>query len=181
MNRRCQQASILCLCVLALAAAPPALADDSDIARLQALMKRLEEAHPDYTHPESSAIVKAVLTDWMTNPKVKAEPYHYLIDPDDKGPKPKLERLLIEQRSVPKAFQLEIPDVKVELFDRSKQKLKKGEMCIRVDRFELKKNGEVEIDFVHSGYGIIGGAIVTYRATKVDDKWTATIVHSFDP
>ena len=44
------------------------------------------------------------------------------------------------------AFDLRIPDVNVELFDRSKRDLKKGGMCIRIDRFELRKNHTIRND-----------------------------------
>ena len=51
----------------------------------------------------------------------------------------------IDERFVPTGFGVKIPKVRVELFDRSKRDLKKAEMCIRIDRFERKKDGSIEV------------------------------------
>ena len=94
----------------------------------------------------------------MTNPKVKEAPYSYLIDPADKtgkGPKPSLKRLLIDEPSVPSGFRLQIPNMPIELVDRSKRMPEMGEMDIIVYRFVPKWDGSIEIKFLHGGYGLI--------------------------
>lgn len=138
----------------------------------------------DYAYPAAAHVLKVVITDWMTNPKVKAAPYSYLIDPADmtgKGPRPRLKRLLIDESSVPKGFHLEIPNVPTELVDRSKRVPEKGEMCITVYRFEPKWDGSIEIKFLHEGYAIIGGDRVTYSARKENGKWSAKLLLALDP
>lgn len=137
-----------------------------------------------YAYPDAPEVLKLVITDWMTNPKVKAAPYGYLMGSADemgKGPKPRLEHLLIDESSLPKGFRLEIPNVPIELVDRSKRIPVKGEMCISVYRFEPKWDGSVEIKFMHEGYAIIGGAQVTYSAKKENGKWTVKFLEAFDP
>ncbi len=138
----------------------------------------------DFSHADAAEVLHLVLTDWMTNPKVKGDAYGYLIDLDaepNKKSKLVLERLLIDERYLPKKFTPTIPGIRTELFDRSRQDLKPGEMCIRLDRFEPKTDGTIEVEFLHSGYGIIGGAWVTYRAQLVKGKWTVAYQGSFDP
>jgi len=152
--------------------------------RLDPKTGKFKDGKRDYSHADAADVIKLVLTDWMTNPKVKNEPYGYLIDAVDvtgKGPKPKLERLLVDERYVPKGFDLIIPGVEVKLFDRSKRDLKIGEMCIRMDRFEPKKDGTIEVEFLHSGYRIFGGDWVTYGAKKAKGKWVVEFSSSFDP
>jgi hypothetical protein len=81
--------------------------------------------------PDSAEVLRLIIVDWMTNPEVRDHPYVYLIDPDDESRwtvNPKINRLLIDQRSVPKQFDLEIPGLNVELFDLSKHDLTRGEM-----------------------------------------------------
>jgi hypothetical protein len=152
--------------------------------RLDPASGKIADGKRHYAQADAAQVIRLVITDWMTNPNVKDQPYRYLIDRDNetgKDPKPKLERLLIDDRYVPEGFDLKIKGVKIGLFDRSKRDLRKGEMCIRVDRFEPKKDGSIEVEFLHAGYGIIGGAWVTYRATKVKDNWSVEFSGSFDP
>ena len=142
------------------------------------------DAPPVYSHPDAKPVLNLVIADWMTNPDVKNTPYGYLINPDDETgnePVPALERLLIDERYVPKGFALEIPGVPIKLCDLSKRDLRKGEMCIRIDRFEPLPDGRIKIEFVHTGFGFIGGAWVTYEATQTDGKWVVEYRGSFDP
>ena len=138
----------------------------------------------DFSHADTAQVLRLVFTDWMTNPKVNGDAYGYLIDLDEepnKKSKLVLERLLIDERYLPKKFTPKIPGIRTELFDRSQQNLKPGEMCIRLDRFEPQIDGTIQIEFLHSGYGIIGGAWVTYHAQQVKGKWTVAYQGSFDP
>ncbi len=174
----------LLLLLVAAISPPETRCQESGSFRLDPKTGKVADAKRDYAHPDAAEVLKLVITDWMTNPKVKDRPYLYLIDPEDSAwhnPKLKLNRLLIDERYAPKGFDLKIPNVKVELFDRSKRDLKKGEMCIRIDRFEPMKDGSIEVEFVHSGYFIIGGACTTYRAQKDKGKWAAEFAGSFDP
>lgn len=172
------------LLLLAVASVPMKAGQEPGSFRLDPKTGKIKEGKRDYAHTDATEVLKVVIIDWMTNPKVKDEPYSYLIDPDDETsevPKLKLKRLLIDERYVPKGFDLMIPGIKVELFDRSKQDLKKGEMCIRIDRFEPRKDRSIEIEFVHAGYGIIGGDWVTYKAKNVKGRWVAEFSRSIDP
>ena len=61
----------------------------------------------DYAHADAAEVLKLIITDWMTNPEVKDQPYGYLIDPDDENverTKVKLERLLIDDRYAPRGL-----------------------------------------------------------------------------
>jgi hypothetical protein len=148
-----------------------------------ALPKR-ERERRDYSISGAGEVLKLVITDWMSNPDVKDQPYGYLIDPDDglaSGPQPTLNRLLIDEPTVPKRFDLQIPGVRVALFDRSKQDLQQGEMYISIDRFEQENDGSIEVVFFHTGHGFIGGAMTTYQAKKVRGKWAVNLTSSIDP
>ena len=178
-----------CVCEMLLllfagAGEPSSCCQEPGSFRIDPKSWNIQDGRRDYTHVDAVEILKLVITDWLTNPKVKEQPYHYLIDPDDdtgNGPTPKLERLLIDERYVPKDFDVKISGMKVELVDRSKRDLKKAEMCIRIDRFEPNQDGSIDIEFLHSGFGIIGGAWTTYHAKKVNGKWAVEFAGLFDP
>jgi hypothetical protein len=80
--------------------------------------------------------------------------------------------LLIDERSVPKDFSLEIPRVAAQLCDQSNRELLKGETCIRIEGFWPLEEGSFSIEFVHVGIESVGGAWAAYKATKVDGKWS---------
>lgn len=143
----------------------------------------IAQGQRDYFHPATDKILNAIFADWMTSPETKKEAYGYLSYTDAAGKStiPPLKRLRIDRRYVPRSFRPSVPGIKTDLFDRSEEPLKIGELCIRVDRFLAKKNGIVEVEFVHSGPRIIGGDWVTYHVKKHKGKWVATFWSSFDP
>ena len=167
--------------LLAFGCVPEGRNQEPERLRVDSNTIQIEGGERDYTHADSAEVLRLVITDWMTNPEVKDWPYGYLTDPDDEtgeGPKPKLERLLIDENYVPMGFDLKIPGITVELFDLEKRDLKKGEMCIRIDSFVPKKDGLIDVEFVHTGYGFIGGAWTTYHARKVEGKWGRRVFRS---
>ncbi|MFM9062716.1 MAG: hypothetical protein ACKOOI_06740 [Pirellula sp.] len=163
---------------------PTACGDEIGSYRIDPESEEIVDGPRVYTHPDASAVLGLVITDWMTNPDAKKIAYGYLTNPDDrtgKEPMPTLKCLLIDERYVPKGFSLEIPGVRVELFDQSKRDLQKGEMCVRIDRFEPVADGSIKITFVHSGFGIIGGAWATYEAKQSNGEWAVQLEEAFDP
>jgi hypothetical protein len=140
------------------------------------------EAVRDYSDKEAKGILKRILIDWMTNPSVSMIPYSYLLVDETGGKKTKPQlRLLIDRGYVPKGFTLEIPGVPVELFNPAKRELKEGELYIRLDRFERIEDGVFQVEFVHTGYGIIGGVWTTYEARLSDGQWVVKFLQSYDP
>lgn len=143
-----------------------------------------EVGQRDYSAAGSADVLRAVLTDWMTNPKIKDAAYEYLTDsadPSGKGPKPRLRRLLLDERYVPQGFTLKLPGIRVERVDHSRRSLRVGELSIGIECFVPKVDGSFDVGFLHAGYGIIGGAYVSYSAKKVGGKWVVEYVNGFDP
>lgn len=138
---------------------------------------RLAKAYK--AHPDAGTVLNLVLTDWLTDPKHKEYALSYVNYEGDRGGA--LKSVLIDSRFTPGGFRPRIPDVPVSLYDRSKHPLEPGEIGIRFDKFDSQEDGMIKVEFVNAGWGIIGGAWVTYNVRKTDKGSNIVLIMVFDP